>query len=116
MEPFTVRLQSKAHTWRGRGLWSLEEELKIPLLLQARDNYTTFTGRFNLSLEPSAFEINVEESTRNTLVIIEEMGTTTYVDVRVACGALNTTAFWGHALFFLIQFCVMFLSPVQGHF
>lgn len=80
---------------------SLEEELKVCLLLQAGDNYVTFSGRFNLSLGPGAVEeISLDESTRNTLVIIEEMATPTYMEVRLACAALNTTAGWGHDLFF----------------
>lgn len=101
MEPFTVRLQSYANAGWVRGLWSWEDELKMCLLLQARDNYTTFTGRFNLSLGSGASEeINLDESTRNTLVIIERMAAPKYVEVRVACGALNTTARWDQDLFF----------------
>lgn len=102
MEPFTVGLQSSAR--RSRGLWSLEEELKICLLLQARDNYTTFTGPFNLGLEPGASEeIAFDPNTRNTLLVIEEMGKPAYVEVRGACGALNTTAFWRNSLFILFN-------------
>lgn len=93
MEPFTVGLRSCARV--SRGLRSPEEELKTCVLLQARDSYTTFTGRFNLSLEPGALEeISLDPNTRNTLVIIEEMGKPTYVEVCVARGAFNGTALW----------------------
>lgn len=93
MEPFTVGLRSCARV--SRDLRSSQEELKTCLLLQARDNYTTFTGRFNLSLEPGALEeVGLDPNTRNTLVIIEEMGKPTYVEVCVARGPFNVTALW----------------------
>lgn len=115
MEPFTVRLQSYANACRPRGLWSLEEELKKCLLLQARDNYTTFTGRFDLSLVPgSVEEINLDERSRNTLVIINEVDTPTFVEVRVACGALITTALEAMIFFFfLLNFVLCFCSQFK---
>lgn len=73
----------------------MEEALIICLLLQGRDNYTSFTEPFQLDLGSSASElVTLENGTRNTLVIIQEMAAPAYLTVRVACGVTHATALW----------------------
>lgn len=73
----------------------MEEALITCLLLQGRDNYTSFTEPFQLDLGSGAPElVSLENGTRNTLVIIREMAETAYIPVRVACGVTHARVLW----------------------
>lgn len=66
------------------------------LVIQDSSNYTSFTEPFDLNFGSDAMLVNLTETTRNTLVIIEKMGKPTYVKVRGACGGRRTAALWDH--------------------
>lgn len=67
----------------------------ICLLHQGRDNYTSFTEPFQLNLGHGASEmVSLENGTRNTLVIIQEMAAPTFITVCVASGVTHATALW----------------------